>query len=357
MMMNRIEVLLNYFLGPVALVAILVACLVGLNLLLNRTQKDHPERTIHRQVFMLVATLIAIILAVVLLPISDALRGQILSLLGILLSATIALSSTTFLGNALAGILLRNVRSFRTGDFIYVKDHFGRVSGRGLFHLEIQTEDRDLVTLPNLYVTTNPLKVTRASGTIISAEVSLGYDVPHSQVVSLLQQAATDAGLKEPFVYILKLGDFSILYRVNGLLSEVKQLLSARSNLNGAILDALHGAGIEIVSPNFMNTRDVAGQKFTAHPVVKEGLIGDDKDPEEIIFDKAEKASTLEEQKASLDEIGERIETLKTALAKADDHKKGKIASLIDRLDKQHQSLSERVAEGERAMERDKSSD
>jgi len=350
-------VLLNYFLGPVALVAILVACLVGLNLLLGRTQKDHPERAIHRQVFMLVATLIAIILTVVLLPISEVLRGQILSLLGILLSATIALSATTFLGNALAGILLRSVRSFRTGDFIYLKDHFGRVSGRGLFHIEIQTEDRDLVTIPNLYITTNPLKVTRASGTIISAEVSLGYDVPHSRVNTLLKQAATEAGLKDPFVYILKLGDFSILYRVNGLLTEVKQLLSARSNLNGAILDALHGAAIEIVSPNFMNTRDVADQKFAAQPIVKERPSGADKGPEEIIFDKAEKASTLEEQKASLDEIGERLETLKTALEKAAEEQKEKISSMIDRLERQHQSLSKKVAEDEHAMVREKSSD
>jgi small-conductance mechanosensitive channel len=354
--MDKIDVLLNYFLGPVVLVAILVASLVGLNLLLDRTQKDHPERAIHRQVFMLVATLIAIILGVVLLPINEALRGQILSLLGILLSAMIALSSTTFLGNALAGILLRSVRSFQTGDFIYVKDHFGRVSGRGLFHIEIQTEDRDLITLPNLYVTTNPVKVTRASGTIISSEVSLGYDVPHNHVNTLLQQAATDAGLKDPFVYILKLGDFSILYRVNGLLTEVKQLLSARSNLNGAILVALHGAGIEIVSPNFMNTRDVAGQKFAAQPVAKERPSGDDKEPEQIIFDKAEKASTLEEQKASLDGIGERIETMKTALAKAPEDQKGKIATILDRLEKQQQSLSEKVADGEKAMERDKSS-
>ncbi|MCW8892252.1 MAG: mechanosensitive ion channel family protein [Deltaproteobacteria bacterium] len=116
------------FLGPLAVVAILVAGLIGLNLLVMRILKDHPERAIHRQVTMLAATLTAIFLMVVLIPIDESLRGQILSLLGIVISATIALSSTTFLGNALAGILLRNVRSFRTGDFIYIQNHFGRVS-------------------------------------------------------------------------------------------------------------------------------------------------------------------------------------------------------------------------------------
>ena len=40
-------------------------------------------------------------------------------------------------------------------------------------------------------------------------------------------------------------------------MTEVKQLLSKRSQLREGILDELHGAGIEIVSPNFMNTRQI----------------------------------------------------------------------------------------------------
>ena len=44
---------------------------------------------------------------------------------------------------------------------------FGRVTERGLFHTEIQTEDRDLVTLPNLYLVTNPVKVVRTFLTVL----------------------------------------------------------------------------------------------------------------------------------------------------------------------------------------------
>ena len=352
--MSKISLLLHYFLGPLVVVAVLVACLIGVNLLLVRIQKDHPERSVHRQVVMLLASLAAIFLLIVLLPISENLRGQILSLLGILLSAAIALSSTTFLGNALAGVLLRNVRSFRTGDFIYINEQFGRVSGRGLFHIEIQTEDRDLVTLPNLFVTNNPVKVTRESGTIISSEVSLGYDVPHAQVETLLKKAAASAKLEEPFVHILKLGDFSVLYRVNGMLKDVKQLLSARSKLNAAVLDALHGADIEIVSPNFMNTRDVAGQKFTAKPQGEKSAAAEKKGPEEIIFDKAEQAATLEERKASLVEIEERLEFLGKELDNAEEDKRTKITSMIERLDVQKDQLSKKIAADEKKIAREK---
>ena len=53
---------------------------------------------------------------------NDQLRGQFLSFFGILLSAAIALSSATLLGNALAGILLRVVAGFGIDDFVRVGD-------------------------------------------------------------------------------------------------------------------------------------------------------------------------------------------------------------------------------------------
>ena len=350
--MNRIEMLLDYFLGPLVLVAMLILGLIGLNLLLGRLQKNHPERAIQRQVAMLVTTLVALFLLVILLPISEGLRGQILSLLGILLSATIALSATTFLGNALAGILLRSVRNFRTGDFIYIQDQFGRVSGRGLFHIEIQTADSYLVTLPNLYVTNNPVKVTRESGTIISAEVSLGYDIPHHQIEALLLQATIDAGLENPFVYILQLGDFSVLYRTNGMLTDVKQLLSARSRLNGAILDSLHQAGVEIVSPNFMNTRDVSGQTFASQPTIKQPSPLESKGPEEVIFDKAEKAATLEEQKTCLEEIEKHLEVLGESLSNASEEQKIRINEAMTKLRHQQVQLQNKISTYEKTLEK-----
>ena len=53
------------------------------------------------------------------------------------------------------------------------RDHFGRVSERGLFHTEIQTQDRDLTMLPNLYLVTHPVTAIRSSGTIVSSIVTV----------------------------------------------------------------------------------------------------------------------------------------------------------------------------------------
>ena len=124
----------------------------------------------------------------------------------------------------------------------------------------IQNEFRDLVTIPNLYLTTHPVTTTRSSGTIVSATVSLGYDVSRTKIEELLLVAAGNTGLQDPFVQILDLGDFSVTYRISGLLTNVKRLLSARTRLRAAMLTALHEAGVEIVSPTFRSLLRMAIQ-------------------------------------------------------------------------------------------------
>jgi small-conductance mechanosensitive channel len=298
-----------------AVVALVTATLFAVRRLLERRYHKAPERKFHSQALMLVLTLAGALAVLVALPVSESLRVQILRLIGILLSAAVALSSTTFLGNAMAGVLLRVVRNFRLGDFIRVDEHFGRVSERGLFHTEIQTENRDLTTLPNLYLITHPVKVVRTSGTIISATVSLGYDVPRKGVRDSLLRAAEVTGLDEPFVQITELGDFSVTYRVAGLLKEVRQLISMQSKLRASVLDELHRDGIEIVSPTFMNTRALeAGVRFlppeTAEPesVPEPETLG----LEELLFEKAEEAESVED-------LDQRIGAIDRALAKLDE--------------------------------------
>jgi small-conductance mechanosensitive channel len=297
---------------------VVVVVLFVARLLLEKRRSLGRGRQIQHQSIMILLTLAGLLAIVLALPIRDATRGQLLTLAGILISAAIALSSTTFIGNAMAGVMLRAVRNFRTGDSIRVGDMFGRVSERGLFHTEIQTEDRDLTTLPNLYLISHPVTVMRKSGTILSATVSLGYDVPRSRVERLLLQAGESAGLKEPFVQVLELGDFSVCYRLAGLLTEVKQVLSARSGLRAAMLDHLHRGGVEIVSPNFMNTRAVPEDRlFVPREELTDraGHRSSDSSPEALAFDKAEEAESLEKMQqtrealtAEIEELGKQIE-------------------------------------------------
>ena len=81
-----------------------------------------------RQMFIAAITGILVVLLILELPIDNEPRGQLMSLLGILVTAAVALSSTTLLGNAMAGFMLRSIRNFRAGDFIVVDGQRGRVS-------------------------------------------------------------------------------------------------------------------------------------------------------------------------------------------------------------------------------------
>lgn len=310
--------------------------------------KDYgTEKRFPRQVAMLVLTLIGIIVTILAMPISDSTRGQLLSLLGLLLSAMIALSSTTFVANAMAGIMLRSVGSIMPGDFVRIGELLGRVTERGLFHMEIQTEDRDLTTLPNLYMVSQPVTVVHASGTIISTKLSLGYDVPRSEVEHLLLDAAEQAGLVEPFIQIIELGDYSVVYRIAGFLAEVKQLLSTRSNLCKQVLDSLHNAGIEIVSPAFMNQRLLAeGSRAIPHKSVQfepDESISGQRAPEELIFDKADKAEKLEELRITKKALQAEIKAVEAQLGEVKGEQREPLEEKIARYKKRVEWISVRL--------------
>ncbi len=148
---------LQLWLPAAALVAIgIIIILLYRRFVLYPKQVDISESRWIRQLLLLCLTVIITVLVFLAMPISEGMKGQLFNLLGIAITATIALSSTTFVGNAMAGFMLKAIDGIEPGDFIKVGDHVGRVSEQGLLHTEIQTEDRDLTTLPNLYLVTTP---------------------------------------------------------------------------------------------------------------------------------------------------------------------------------------------------------
>ena len=334
------------FLATLATVTVVLAFVNGD---FRRRWKDHPDLQVRFQLIMLSLTLAGGVSVIIALPINEVLRGQLLSLIGILLSAAIALSSTTFIGNILAGIMLKVVRSARPGDFITIGELTGRITEMDLLHTQVQTEFRDLVTVPNLFMVTHPLHVVRASGTIIHAEVSLGYDAHHEQVTDVLLTAAAKIGLTDAFVQVRKLGDFSVGYRIAGLLEDVRSLISARSDLRKAVLDALHAADIEIVSPRFMNTRALAeGQRFTPGPELRQrvGRASETK-PEEIAFDVAREAASVEELRKALELVEAELKEAKSGDRKGDEALRERLESRKARLASELEAAEARRASGE----------
>ena len=330
-MSDFIEIVVRFLplVGTIAAVAVVLGLI---NWFLRRRWQDNPDAQFRFQMIMLALSFAGLLTIIVALPINDVLRGQLLSLIGILLSAAIALSSTTFIGNIMAGIMLKVVKNARPGDFITVADLTGRITEMDLLHTEIQTEFRDLVTVPNLYMVTQPLRVVRASGTIIQAEVSLGYDVPNARVCEVLREAAAGIGLIDGFVHVRELGDFAVTYRVAGLLEDVTSLISARSRLRVAMLDALHAADIEIVSPNFMNTRAIAAD-VKLIPVPSQAVSADEQpEAETIVFDKADEAASVDGIRIAIEQTEAELKALDDAAGETDPAERAALEKNKERL-------------------------
>ncbi|MFP4364745.1 MAG: mechanosensitive ion channel family protein [Spirochaetia bacterium] len=295
-------------------VVVTVLLILAGRFFLQKTAKDKRTLPYQRQLFTLISAVLGLFISIALLPIPSEVTSQILSALGILFSAVIALSSTTLVGNAMAGIMLRVMKGFRAGDFIRFQDKVGRVTDLGLFHTEVQLISRDIVAVPNTLLAKEAVQVTRRAGTFVNASVSLGYDIHHTKIEKVLKEAATDCGLKEPFVFVEELLDHAVLYRVYGLLEDSSELLSKTSVLRKSMLAKLHEADIEIVSPAFTNRIEYQkSDSFipSADPKAsRQKTDSKDADIEEIAFDRAEEAESIEKLYARQEKLNHELEKL-----------------------------------------------
>lgn len=295
---------------PTVATLFVVAATLGLTrvILFRNRAKFQRQESLGRQIVLVCIGILGFAAVILSLPIEPEDRRQLLSLSGLLLSGAIALASTSFLGNIMAGLMLRSVKNIQMGDYIFVEGMEGRVSERGLFRVEIQTPNRDLTSIPNMFLASHPVKVVQESGTIIQAEVSLGYDVDRTQVESLLHEAAARSELSDPFVLVRKLENHSVVYQISGMLQDVSRRLSVMSRLNGYVLDVLHENGIEVASPTIMNQRPIEKnqriipkrtQAAHSKPLAQDEEAEDRAD--RMAFDKAD-AAALKEKLQSLEE-------------------------------------------------------
>lgn len=303
-------------------------------LLIGRRTDLSGEALLPRQLIIIGVFILAMIVIIVMLPIPESTRNQILALVGILISGVLAFSSTAFVTNVMAAIMLRVTKPFVVGDFITFDGKFGKVSERGLFDTEIQADTGELIAIPNALFVSQSVQVVHNDGMIISTSLSLGYDVHHTRIEELLVSAAKQVDLKDPYVHILELGDFSVTYRISGLLVEPKTLLTSRSRLNAKVLDCLHGAGIEIMSPNFARHISHPVDKTTIPVNPRKGETTKKTSAEEVAFAKANQAEA-EAQKKS--ELSSAIEALKQELEAAKGEEsaiiKDKLARLSSEMD------------------------
>ncbi|MBC8321885.1 MAG: mechanosensitive ion channel [Bacteroidetes bacterium] len=307
------EHLINIFktlLEPFGIILVLILLLFFNSWIFKKTKSSKLSGNIIKNSIAALLVFVGILVFILSLPIDKTLKGQILSFLAIIVSAGIALSSTTILGNLIAGIMNNSMKRFRNGDLIKIEDIQGRVTKKSIFHTEIQLEDSNFITIPNLYIATNPVKLTRKTDTVISTSISLGYDIPRNKIEDSLKEAAFATGLNDPYVYITNLGDYSVLYKIHGFLENSSKYFSTISLLNANVMDVLHKKNIEIVSPTFMNQRNANEKTFIPQEILKNDTSTNEQIHEDLVFNEAIKSGKIEQKKEQLEELNKKHEIL-----------------------------------------------
>jgi len=336
--------MLSYLILFATVAAVVLFNWIAHKIIIVRHRNLGGEKMFPRQLGMLGLTIASIILVVLVLPVDQSTRNQIIGLIGLVISGVFAFSSGNVFANLMAGLLLRVTRPFTIGDYIQIKDHFGRVTERGLFDTEIQNEMRELIAVPNTLLISNPISTIKSPGAIISVSLSIGYDVHHDEVEALLVKAASASGLENPFVNILELGNYAVVYRVCGVLLEGNELITARTKMFRQVLDTLHGNGVEIMSPSIMDQRRIDQEmKVIPKPSARSAKVIAAAS-EKIVFDKAELAAQkVKEQR----DLRDQIEKLETSLSAASGDEKEKIKSRVDALKQKLEGLRNHSDENE----------
>ncbi|MEM7513940.1 MAG: mechanosensitive ion channel family protein [Bacteroidota bacterium] len=288
---------------------------------LSRTKSIAKSRKILRQILAFCIVLVGAVVIIFAIPDTLMDKGekeQAIGFLGAIFTAAIALSSTTLLGNIIAGLMSQSVDELKVGSFISVGDYFGCVERKGILYTAIEMEDSNLLVLPNLYIASNPVRIYSEENTFVSSTVSLGYDVSRKKVEELLKEAATSIDLTNPFVILKELGDFSIVYIVHGSLEKGHELVGKRSALNAAILDVFHDNKVEIVSPTFMNQRQTPEPMIPKKPRIRKGETEQEtesaEDINKLMFNRAFANKDKQEKEELVKGLGDMIADLEKKL-------------------------------------------
>lgn len=190
-----------------------------------------------------------------LLPNSDS---EIFQGVSVFIGVIVSLGSTSVVGNVMAGLMMTYMRPFRIGDYIHYDDMEGEVIEKTMLVTRIRTRKNEIVTIPNSNMmsskTSNFTLSAQRYGVIVHTKITIGYDEPWQKIESLLLEAAdrTDGIKKEPkpFVRVASLDDFYVEYEINGCTDRAKTMPAVYSALHQNILDTMHDAGVEIMSPH-----------------------------------------------------------------------------------------------------------
>jgi small-conductance mechanosensitive channel len=195
-----------------------------------------------------------------LLPNSDS---EVFQGVSVFIGIIVSLGSTSIVGNIMAGLVMTYMRPFHVGDYIRFGETMGEVVEKNILVTRVRTLKNELITIPNSTLMGSQISNFSFSaqkyGIIVHTKITIGYDQQWQSIRDLLLEAADKTeGLKKhpkPFVNVTALDDSYVEYEINAYTERHKSIPAIYTALHANILDTMHKAGVEIMSPTIFATR------------------------------------------------------------------------------------------------------
>lgn len=220
------------------------------------------HRSWARQTYNLIRFAAIILAAILIFPFLPGSGTTGFQGIAIFVGALVSIGASSAVSNAVAGIVLTYTKAFDRGERVKIHDTTGDIVSRSMFVTHIRNLRNEEIAIPNQLVLAGPIinysRDAGGDGVAVEVQVGIGYDVPWSKVHDILKAAAAVDGVNTdppPRVYQDRLGDFAVQYVLHAFVQDPKSMVSTRSMIIHRTLDGFADAGIEILSPSHMATR------------------------------------------------------------------------------------------------------
>ena len=193
--------------------------------------------------------------------------GLIAGFLALAGGTIIGFASMNTIGNAIAGIIVMISKPFKVGERILFNKQFADVVAIDLIYTRMKTLDNVLISVPNQQLLTSAIENYGKNNIVRrSCSITVGYELTSEQVENALLEAATkvEGVMKEPkpYVWVTNLLNFSVEYTLYVFISQIRMLPIIDSNLKRIVLDVCRKHGIDLTTPNLIQSVDGKSSKI-----------------------------------------------------------------------------------------------
>lgn len=215
-------------------------------------------RGYYLKVRLAVRTLIVLIALFMILLLIPGMNQSIIALVGLGLGLIVSLSSTTTIGNAVAGSIIYLTRPIREGDRVEIDGVLGDVVSLELLFVHLKTIKDEIVSIPALKVLNSRIvNYSQLEKIILHVSLTLGYELDPGKVEKLLLKSLdeTEGILPDPapFIMIRALNDYTVEYEANGYTDNPAKMVTIESKLMRNIITEFTHEGVQIMSPAYVN--------------------------------------------------------------------------------------------------------